>query len=80
MIEAYSERVTAVDDYTELHRLIDRLQPEQAAEIREHALRLVGAGTSRFRVLRSFDGPPTDLGIRAKQVARAEVGEDNAGR
>jgi hypothetical protein len=33
----------------------------------------------RFRVLRSFDGPSTDLGARAKQTVWAEIGDD-AGR
>jgi len=42
---------TVAYDYSDLHRLIDRLEPEQAAEIREHALRLVGAGAGRFQVL-----------------------------
>ena len=72
--------MTAAHDYSDLHRLIDRLEPEQAAEIKEHALRLVGAGTGRFRVLRPFDGPSTDLGAHARQIARAELGEDDAGR
>jgi len=69
-----------VPDYADLHRLIDRLEPEQAAELKEHALRLVGAGGSRFRVLRTFDGPATDLGARAHQIIRAEIGEDDADR
>jgi hypothetical protein len=72
--------VTAAHDYADLHQLIDRLEPEQAAEIKEHALRLVGGGAGRFRVLRPFDGPATDLGARAKQLLRAEIGEDHAGR
>lgn len=71
--------VTAAHDYSELHRLIDRLEPEQAAELRDHALRLVGSD-GRFRVLRSFDGPPTDLAARARDVVRTELGEDNAAR
>ena len=75
----YPGWVTAAHDYSDLHRLIDRLEPDQAAELREHALRLVKTG-ARFHVLRSFDGPATDLGARAKQVARAELGEDDAAR
>lgn len=71
--------MTAAHDYSDLHRLIDRLEPEQAAELKEHALRLVKSG-GRFQVLRSFDGPATDLGARAKQIARAELGEDDAAR
>ena len=62
--------MTAAHDYSDLHRLIDRLEPEQAAEIKEHALRLVGGGVGRFRVLRPFDGPATDLGAQAVRGAR----------
>jgi hypothetical protein len=71
--------VSAAHDYTELHRLVDRLEPAQAAELEQHALRLVGSGR-RFRVLRSFDGPASDLGARAIVFARAELGEDDAPR
>jgi hypothetical protein len=71
--------VTAAHDYSDLHRIIDRLEPSQAAELKEHALRLVGP-VNRFRALATFDGPPTDLGARAKDLARAEVGEDDAPR
>jgi hypothetical protein len=71
--------MTAAHDYDELHKLIDRLQPGQVAELREHVLRLVGP-TGRFRVLRTFDGPSTDLAARAKDVVRAELGEDDAAR
>jgi hypothetical protein len=76
----YPERVTAAYDYSDLHRLIDRLQPEQAAEVKEYALRLVRDGVARFRVLRTFDGPPIDLGAQAKQLFRADNGEDDADR
>ncbi|MFF4521307.1 hypothetical protein [Streptomyces bluensis] len=48
--------------YSDLHELIDRLEPEQAEEVRRHALRLLKPAPSRFRILRSFDGPSTDLG------------------
>ncbi|MFZ3557623.1 hypothetical protein [Streptomyces sp. BH055] len=67
-------------DYSDLHQLIDRLEPEQAEEVRRHALRLVKPAASRFRILRSFDGPPTDLASRAKEVVREEIGEDDADR
>jgi len=80
MRQPYPGRVTVAHDYSDLHRLIDRLEPEQAAEIKEHALRLVGAGAGRFRVLRPFDGPAADLAARAKQLVRAEIGEDDAAR
>ncbi|MDH6212879.1 hypothetical protein [Streptomyces pseudovenezuelae] len=72
--------MTSAYDYGELHELIDRLEPEQAEVLRRHALRLVKPAPSRFRILRSFDGPATDLGARAKDIARAEIGEDDADR
>jgi hypothetical protein len=63
--------MTAAHNYSDLHEIIDHLAPEQAEEIRRHALRLVNTpAPSRFRVLRSFDGPATDLGARAKDVLR----------
>jgi hypothetical protein len=72
--------VTAVHDNSDLHELIDHLEPEQAEELRRHALRLAKPKPSRFRVLRTFDGPATDLGARAKDLVRAEIGEDRADR
>jgi hypothetical protein len=72
--------MTAVHDYGELHELIDRLEPEQVEELREHALRLVTATPGRFKVLRTFDGPGTDLGVRAREVMRAEFGQGDADR
>jgi hypothetical protein len=72
--------VTAAHDYSDLHELIERLEPDQAEELREHALRLVKPAGGRFRVLRSFDGPRTDIGARARDVIRAEFGEGDAGR
>jgi hypothetical protein len=72
--------VTSAHDYNDLHKLIDRLQPDQAEELREHALRLVRPAGARFKVLRSFYGPQTDLGTRAKAAVRAQLGQDNAGR
>jgi hypothetical protein len=74
----YAETVAAVHDYSELHEIIDRLEPEQAEELREHALRLVTPPGGRFKVLRSFNGPSTDLGARAREVLRAEFGRDHA--
>ena len=71
--------MSVAHDYSELHQLIDRLEPGQAAELREHALRLVGP-PGRFRVLRTFDGPSADLAARAKELVRAELGEDDAAR
>jgi len=54
----YAKKVTAAHDYSDLHQLIDRLEPEQADELRKHALRLVRpTGGGRFKILRSFSGP-----------------------
>lgn len=72
--------MTAADDYSDLHELIDRLEPEQAEELRKHALRLVRPAGSRFKVLHTFSGPSTDLGARAREVIRAELGQDDADR
>lgn len=71
--------MTAVRDYHELHELIDQLEPEQADELMQHARLLVRA-PKRFRVLRTFDGPATDLGARARDVIRSEFGEPDAPR
>jgi hypothetical protein len=68
--------VTAAYDYSELHSLVDRLRPEQADELREHALRLIHGDGGRFQVLRPFDGPATNLGARARDVMRSEIGDD----
>lgn len=72
--------MTAAHDYSDLHELIERLEPEQAEELREHALRLVRPTGTRFRVLRAFNGPSTDLGARAREVIRAELGQGDADR
>ncbi|MDT3398637.1 hypothetical protein RKE29_18635 [Streptomyces sp. B1866] len=57
--------MTAAHDYSDLYDIIERLEPEQVEELRRHALRLVKEPPpSRFRVLRSFDGPSTDLGAK----------------
>ena len=76
----YPGRVTAARDDNDLHELIDRLEPEQAEELREHALRLVQPPSTRFKVLRAFSGPSTDLGARAREVIRAEFGQGDADR
>jgi hypothetical protein len=77
---SYPGYVTAAHDYSELHELIDRLEPDQADELREHALRLVKPAGGRFKILHPFDGPRTDLGARAKEVIRAELGQNDADR
>lgn len=72
--------MTAVHDYHELHELIDRLEPEQADELMQHAQQLMHNTPRRFRVLRTFDGPATNLGARAREIIRAEIGEADAPR
>lgn len=67
---AYAETVPAVHDCSDLHQPIDRLEPEQADELREHALRLVMSTGRRSRVLQSFGGPDTDLGARTRKILR----------
>jgi hypothetical protein len=74
----YAVGVTAAHDYSDLHELIDRLEPEQVEELRKHALRLVRPVGGRFRVLRSFSGPHADPGARAREVMRAEFGQSDA--
>jgi hypothetical protein len=74
----YSGSVTAAHDYTDLHEFIERLEPDQADELRQHALRLVGASGGRFKVLRTFDGPAIDLGARARQIIRTEISDADA--
>jgi hypothetical protein len=65
--------VTAAHDYSDLHQLIDRLEPEQADELREHALRLMTSAGRGFKILSSFSGPHTDLAAaRAREVMRSE--------
>jgi hypothetical protein len=59
--------VTWARDYSDLHELVDRLEPEQAEELRDHALRLVKPPPGRFKVLRVFDGPDAKLGARARE-------------
>lgn len=80
LLPAYPGCMTAAHDYSDLHDLIERLEPEQAEELREHALRLVRPTGGRFKVLRTFSGPKTDLGARAREVIRAELGQGNTDR
>lgn len=76
----YPGGVTAAHDYSDLHELIDRLEPDQADELRAFALRLVTPESHRFRVLQTFEGPRTDLGARARDVMGAEFGQGDADR
>jgi hypothetical protein len=71
---SYPCYVTAAYDNSDLHELIDRLEPDQAEELRKHALRLVKRAGGRFKVLRSFDGPQTDLGASARDLIRTDLG------
>lgn len=72
--------VSAAHDYSDLHQLIDRLNPDQVDELREHALRLIAPPAGRFKVLRTFDGPAVDLGAQAREIIRAEIGQADAPR
>ncbi|MFB7376043.1 hypothetical protein ACFC6U_04415 [Kitasatospora purpeofusca] len=67
----------AHDHYPELHDLIDRLDPEQAEEVRRHALRPVGEGEVPPRHRLSFTSTGVsanpDLGSEAKRIIRSEL-------
>jgi len=60
--------------YPDLHRLIERLEPEQAAQVRKQILRLV-TPPQGLRVLSVFDGPEEDLGQQSEDIIRSEAGE-----
>ncbi|HEX2805769.1 MAG TPA: hypothetical protein VHN80_06330 [Kineosporiaceae bacterium] len=60
--------------YPDLHRLIERLEPEQAAQVREQILRLV-TPPQGLRVLGVFDGPAEDLGQQSEEIIRSEAGQ-----
>jgi hypothetical protein len=77
--------VTAAHAYEDLHRLVDRLTPDQADEVRAHVLRLVRsddcsapAESEENRPIRdlSFIGimssGETDLSIRHEEILREE--------
>jgi hypothetical protein len=67
----------AHDHYPELHDLIERLRPEQAEELRRHALRLVGEDDQQPRHRLSFTGIGAStnphLAAQAKQIIRTEL-------
>ena len=73
--------MTAAHDYEDLHRLVDRLTPDQVQEVRQHALRLVdeedeAMAPSVPRDL-SFIGlihAESDLAERSEDVLREEFG------
>jgi hypothetical protein len=58
--------------YPDLHRLIERLEPDQAAQVREQILRLV-TPPQGLRVLVVFDGPQEDLGQQSEEIIRSET-------
>jgi hypothetical protein len=66
----------ADERYPELHRLIERLEPEQADQVRAQVLRLVTPDepVRRLRVLGSFEGPAEDLGAQSEEIIRREAG------
>jgi hypothetical protein len=59
--------------YPDLHRLIERLEPEQAAQVREQILRLVTPPRG-LRFLSVFDGPEAALGQQSEEIIRSEAG------
>ncbi len=77
--------MTAAHDYEDLHRLVDRLTPDQARELRTHALVLMGdperlpSLTEETVVPRdlSFIGlihAEPDLAQRSQEILREELG------
>ena len=60
--------------YPDLHRLIERPEPEPAAQVREQILRLV-TPSQGLRVLGVFDGPAEDLGQQSEEIIRSEAGQ-----
>jgi hypothetical protein len=64
----------ADDRYPDLHRLIERLEPEQAAVVREQILKLV-TPPEGLHVLGVFDGPAGDLGQQSEEIIRNEAGQ-----
>jgi hypothetical protein len=73
-VGVYRGGVSVADDrYPELHRLIERLEPEQAAMVREQILKLVTPPRG-LQVLGTFDGPTGDLGAESEDIIRSEAG------
>jgi hypothetical protein len=71
----YPSRVSLADGrYPDLHRLIERLEPEQAAVVREQILKLV-TPPEGLRVLGVFDGPVGDLAQQSEEIIRSEAGQ-----
>jgi hypothetical protein len=63
-------RACSSDRYrSDLHELIERLTPEQAYELREHALRLLSPPGGRFKVLGPSTARAWALGAQARQAA-----------
>ncbi len=70
----YRGGVSLADErYPELHRLIERLEPEQAAIVREQILKLVTPPRG-LKVLGVFDGPEESLGENSEEIIRREAG------
>lgn len=66
----------ADERHPELHRLIERIEPDQADQVRAQVLRLVKPEepVRRLRVLGAFDGPAEDLGAQSEDIIRREAG------
>jgi len=74
-VAGYRGGVSVADErYPELHRLIERLEPEQAAIVREQILRLVTPPRG-LSVLGVFDGPEGNLGEDSEEIIRSEAGQ-----
>lgn len=67
----------AYDHYPDLHRLVDRLEPDQADKLRRYALRLVGDTAEQpshrlsFTGIAASDNP--DLAADAKKIIYTEL-------
>jgi hypothetical protein len=73
--------VTAAHAYEDLHRLVDRLTPDQVRELRMHALRLVecqeaapdeGRRPAKPSFIGIMDSGEGDLSIRHEEILREE--------
>jgi hypothetical protein len=80
-VRSYTWGVSVAHDFEDMHRLVDRLTPEQLREVRAHALRLVSSGSRRRFVpwseLKSGASrlPPADYG-RFRSDVDAVVDQD----
>jgi hypothetical protein len=72
--QAYPDVMTAAyDHFPDLHDLVEQLNPEQAAEVRSHLLRLVQPEGAGLCVLGIFDGPDDGLASHDEEALRTEA-------